>query len=354
MADVLKKQSILLVDDTPENIDVLNGILSPYFKIRFATNGEKALQIARSTTPPDLILLDVMMPGLSGHDVCKALKVNPRTRYIPVIFVTALGEVSDEKEGFALGAVDYIAKPVNAPTVLARVQTHLALYDQQRELQRLILAQTSEINATRLEIIQRLCRAAEFKDNETGWHVIRMSHYALLLGETAGLPAWELDILFNASPMHDIGKIGVPDSTLRKHGPLDDDEWAIMKKHPEMGAQIIGGSASPLLQSAAIIALTHHEKWDGTGYPEGLHGENIPLLGRIVAIADVFDALTSDRPYKQAWSIEYAADMLQKSSGQHFDPSLVALFIDRLDAVREIQKRFSQPSEDIHPVKIIV
>lgn len=342
MTDSFKKQTVLLVDDTPENIEVLNGILSPHYKIRFATNGEKALQVARSTSPPDLILLDVMMPGISGHDVCHELKADPRTRHLPVIFVTALGDVSDEKQGFALGAVDYITKPVNAPIVLARVKTHLALYDQQRELERLVRDQTQEISATRLEIIRRLGRAAEYKDNETGLHVIRMSHYARLLGAAAGLPEREVDTLFSAAPMHDVGKIGIPDSILRKPGPLDEAEWDIMKKHPEMGAQIIGGSGSSLLQTAVTIALTHHEKWDGTGYPAGLRGEAIPLIGRIIAIADVFDALTTERPYKKAWPVEKAIEMLNESSGKHFDPTLATLFLNIQPAITEIRTQLAE------------
>jgi putative two-component system response regulator len=338
----VRKQSILLVDDTPENIEVLNGILSPHYKIRFATHGEKALQVARSVTPPDLILLDVMMPGISGHVVCRELKADPRTRHIPVIFVTALGEVADEKEGFSLGAVDYIAKPVNAPIVLARVRTHLALYDQQRELERQVLIQTREISTTRLEIIRRLGRAAEYKDNETGLHVIRMSHYVRLLSEAVGLPDLETDIIFNAAPMHDVGKIGIPDSILLKPGPLDPSEWTVMKKHPAIGAEIIGKSDSPLLQAAATIALTHHEKWDGSGYPVGLRGEAIPLIGRIVAIADVFDALTTQRPYKPAWSVERAVEMLKDSNGTHFDPALVKHFMKILPAVLEIREQLAE------------
>ena len=342
MTDLLERQTVLLVDDTPENLAVLNGILSPIYKVRFATQGQKALEMARSDPPPDLILLDVMMPGMSGHEVCRALKGDLRTRHIPVIFVTALGDVLDEQAGFALGAVDYITKPVTAAIVEARVRTHLALYDQQRELQHQVLEQTREINATRLEIIRRLACAAEFKDNETGLHVIRMSHYARLLSEAAGLNALEVDRIFNAAPMHDVGKIGIPDHILSKPGPLDASEWVTMKTHPAIGNQIIGVSTSPLLQAAASIALTHHEKWDGSGYPAGLQGEAIPLVGRIVAIADVFDALTSERPYKKAWPLALALSTIQQSAGRHFDPSLVKLFLGIQDAVTEVRTRFAK------------
>lgn len=338
MTSLQGRQTVLLVDDTPENLAVLNGILSPIYKVRFATQGQKALEMARSDTPPDLILLDVMMPGMSGHEVCRELKDDPRTRQIPVIFVTALGDVLDEQAGFALGAVDYITKPVSAAIVEARVRTHLALYDQQRELQHQVLEQTREINATRLEIIRRLACAAEFKTN--GLHVIRMSHYARLLSEAAGLNALEVDRIFTQHPCT-MRKIGIQTDILSKPGPLDAAEWVTMKTHPAIGSQIIGDSTSPLLQTAASIALTHHEKWDGSGYPAGLQGEAIPLVGRIVAIADVFDALTSQRPYKKAWPLELALSTLQQSSGSHFDPSLVKPFGIQ-DAVTEVRTRFAR------------
>lgn len=352
MHDLTKKQTVLVVDDTHENIEVLDGILSEQYKIRFATNGEKALQIARSATPPDIILLDVMMPGMNGHEVCRELKSDPRSRAIPVIFVTAMNEVADEAEGFALGAVDYITKPVSAPIVRARVKIHLALQDQNRELERKVSERTRELNETRLEIIKRLGRAAEYKDNETGLHVIRMSHYSRLLGQAIGLSELEREILLNASPMHDVGKIGIPDHILRKPGPLDDDEWKIMKSHPGMGARIIGNSDSPLLQAAREIALTHHEKWDGSGYPGKLQGEEIPLFGRIVAISDVFDALTTERPYKKAWAVDDAFELIMKEAGKHFDPALAKLFAEirpELLAVRERFAESSQPAANEEP-----
>lgn len=342
MVETVTKQTVLVVDDTPENIEVLAGVLSPHYKVKFATNGEKALKIMMSPTQPDLVLLDVMMPGMSGHDVCRRLKDDPRTRHVPVIFVTALGEVSDEADGLALGAVDYITKPVSAPIVLARVKTHLALYDQNRELALQVRGQTQEINETRLEIIRRLGRASEYKDNETGLHIIRMSHYSRLLGEASGMPEDEAEILLNAAPMHDVGKIGIPDNILRKPGPLNEEEWAVMKRHPQMGAEIIGDTQSPLLQMAKKIALTHHEKWNGSGYPHGLTGEDIPLPGRIVAIADVFDALTTERPYKKAWSIPDALELLKKESAVHFDPALVEMFFKIQPAVLEIRDQFSE------------
>lgn len=321
----MDKATVLVVDDTPENIDILVGILGGDYKVKVAIDGPKALALA-SKGAPDLILLDVMMPGMNGYEVCKRLKQEPLTSHIPVIFVTALSDVADETQGFELGAVDYITKPVSAPVVKARVKTHLALYDQKRLLEQEVKARTKELEETRFEIIRRLGRAAEYKDNETGLHVVRMSHYARLLAAKSGLPERYCELIYNAAPMHDIGKIGTPDSILKKPGKLDDNEWDEMQRHAEIGAEIIGEHKDPLLEMARRIALSHHEKWDGTGYPYGLSGEDIPIEGRIVAIADVFDALTSIRPYKRAWTVEATLALIESEAGKHFDPKLVKHF----------------------------
>ena len=332
----MDKATVLIVDDTPENIDILVGILSDDYKIKVAIDGPRALALVAKSRP-DLILLDVMMPGMNGYEVCKLLKQDPLTSHIPVIFVTALSEVADETQGFALGAVDYITKPVSAAVVKARVKTHLALYDQKRLLEQQVKIRTQELEATRFEIIRRLGRAAEYKDNETGLHVVRMSHYARLLAIKLGLPDTFCDLIFNAAPMHDIGKIGTPDAVLKKPGKLNAEEWAIMQQHAVIGAEIIGEHDDPLLKMARRIALTHHEKWDGSGYPYSLAGEDIPLEGRIGAIADVFDALTSQRPYKPAWTIEATMELLESEAGKHFDPKLVAEFKQILLQVVEIR-----------------
>ncbi len=340
MSDVADKKTILIVDDTPENIDVLRGLLEADYKVKVALEGNRALKIANSSNPPDLILLDIMMPGLSGYDVCEQLKDNPLTRRIPVIFVTAMGEVDDESKGFALGAVDYMTKPVSPPIVHARVRTHLALYDQALQLEDTVQQRTKELNDTRMEIIRRLGRAAEYKDNETGMHVIRMSLYSKILARAAGLDEEQAELLLNAAPMHDVGKIGIADHILSKPGSLNDEEWAVMRKHPEFGAEIIGDNASSILRMARIVALAHHEKWDGSGYPLGLAGEDIPLAARIVAIADVFDALTTVRPYKQAWSVDEAIADLQKEAGSHFDPQLVSKFVTVLPEILKVKASY--------------
>jgi putative two-component system response regulator len=337
MPALLPKQCILVVDDSPENIDLLSEVLRDEYRIRVATSGEKALKIVYSDEPPDLILLDIMMPGLSGLEICRRLKANPDRRRIPIIFVTAMSSVEDEQRGLATGAVDYITKPISPPIVRARVRTHLALYDQSRELECMVRQRTHELLTTRQQIIRRLGRAAEFKDNETGNHVLRMSHYARVIAIEHGLGEEAANIIFNTAPMHDIGKIGIPDAILLKPGKLDAEEWAVMYQHPLMGAEIIGKHENELLETARIIALTHHEKWDGNGYPQRLKGEDIPLEGRIVAIADVFDALVSVRPYKKAVPVAEAMGYLYEQSGKHFDPTLLEAFKRALPEILRIK-----------------
>lgn len=339
------KANILIVDDTPENIDVMLGILKQDYNCRVARDGEMALKICAKVNNLDLILLDIMMPGLDGYQVCERLKSDPMTKHIPVIFVTAKISPEDEIRGFELGAVDYIAKPVSPPIVKARVKTHVALFDQKRELSRLVDEQTQTIEETRMKIIQRLGRAAEYKDDDTGMHVVRMAHYSYILAKAAGMPEEQARTLRDAAPMHDIGKIGIPDAILQKPGKLDGDEWGTMQLHVEIGGEILGDDPSDLLHMARVVALTHHEKWNGKGYPKGLAGEDIPLVGRIVAIADVFDALTSPRPYKQAWTVERTIEMFKEEAGGHFDPELIKLFLERLPEVLEVKERFADEAK---------
>ncbi|MGA8709477.1 MAG: two-component system response regulator [Steroidobacteraceae bacterium] len=330
MSAVLSRPArILAVDDEPTNLQLLRQILQEQYGLLFAKDGERALQLAQQERP-DLILLDVMMPGMTGYDVCRRLKSVEATAAIPIIFVTALADTADELTGFEAGAVDYISKPVSPPIVKARVRTHLSL------------VRMDELRETRLQIVQRLGLAAEYKDNETGLHVIRMSHYARLLGLAAGMNEQQADDLLHAAPLHDVGKIGIPDRILQKPGKLDPDEWRIMQTHVAIGANIIGQHERGVLAMAHRIALSHHEKWDGSGYPSGLAGEAIPLEGRIVAVADVFDALTSVRPYKKAWSLEEALQYLRDNRDQHFQPALVDLFMTLIPQVREIMQRWAE------------
>ncbi|EIE01097.1 HD domain-containing phosphohydrolase [Leptospira licerasiae] len=323
------RPKILIVDDEAANLKVLKEILQEDYRLFFAKDGIKAIELSISEKP-NLILLDVMMPGITGHETCKKLRSEPSTSRIPVIFVTAMAEEEDEADGFEAGAVDYITKPVSPAIVKARVKTHLSL------------VRNDELKETRLQIIQRLGLAAEYKDNETGLHVIRMSHYSQTLAKALGHSEEIAEKILHASPMHDIGKIGIPDRILQKPGKLDPEEWEIMKTHPTIGAEIIGDHDSSLLQMAKSIALNHHEKWDGSGYPNGIKGDTIPIEARIVTIADVFDALTTERPYKKAWSIEDAVNHIRKGAGSHFDPGLVPIFLNLMPELLEIRERWAE------------
>ena len=336
------RPTILVVDDTPENIDVLDSVLSGSYRVKAALTGERALAIAANLPQPDMILLDVMMPDMDGHEVCRRLKADPKCSHIPVIFVTAMSEERDEAMGLGLGAVDYLVKPISPPIVQARIATHLALHRQNLDLERRVRERTEELSQTRMEIIRRLGRASEFRDNETGMHIIRMSHYSHLMALRLGVSDSWAELLLNAAPMHDVGKIGVPDYILLKPGKLDAEEWKLMTRHPEIGAEIIGDHSSELLRLSKEIALCHHEKWDGSGYPRGLKGQDIPLSARIVAVADVFDALTSERPYKRAWTVEAAVALLKDQAGSHFDPSLISIFEQILPQVLEIKAQYAE------------
>lgn len=334
------KPIVLIVDDIPDNITLLGNVLSEKYNIKAATSGKLALKIANGDQKPDIILLDVEMPEMDGYEVCRTLKKDPNTSTIPVIFVTAKNNVDDESFGLNLGAVDYITKPFSPPIIQARVQNHLLIRNYSYDLELKVSARTSELNETRLLIIQRLGRAAEYRDNETGFHVIRMSHYSRLIAEEYSDNRDWTNLIFNAAPMHDVGKIGIPDHILLKPDKLNKDEWDTMKKHSEFGAEIIGEHSNSLLQMSRTIALYHHEKWDGSGYPYRLSGEDIPLEARIVAIADVFDALTSDRPYKKAWSVEDSVKLIEDGKGQHFDPKLVDVFLKTLPELLKIKDKY--------------
>jgi putative two-component system response regulator len=326
---LLSRATVLVVDDEAANLQVMRRILQPDYSLMFAKDGRQALELAERHAP-DLILLDVMMPGLSGYEVCRQLKCKPACAGIPVIFVSSLDAPGDEVEGFDVGGVDYIAKPLSPALVRARVRTHLSLVN------------ARQLRESRLQIIQRLSRAAEYKDNDTGLHVIRMSHYARLLASSVGLGREFADELLHAAPLHDVGKIGIPDEILKKKGSLTEAEMTVMRTHTLIGANIIGQHDSSLLRMAGSVALSHHERWDGSGYPHQLAGEAIPIEARIVAVADVFDALTSRRPYKEPWPLQEALDWLARQAGSHFDPALVAEFGAQQERVRSIAERWAE------------
>jgi putative two-component system response regulator len=326
MSSENSKQVILAVDDTPENLDVLKGILVPTYTVKAATRGEIALKIAQ-TQKPSLILLDIMMPEMDGYEVCRKLKSNPDTADIPVIFVTAMSDIEDEQKGFDAGAVDYLTKPVKPAIVKSRIRTHLALADQQRACNDLVRQRTAELEKSQRSAIFMLGDAGHYNDTDTGVHIWRMAAYSAALARAAGWSVEQAGVLELAAPMHDTGKIGIADKILKAPRRLNDEEMAIMKTHTTIGHQILSKNETPLFQMAAEVALYHHEKWDGSGYPQQLAGDTIPESARIVAIADVFDALTMKRPYKEAWPVDKALDTLQQDAGSHFDPGMVNLFM---------------------------
>ena len=327
---------LLIVDDEPQNLAVMRQILSQDYRLVFARSGADALAATRKHQPA-LILLDIQMPQMNGYEVCRALKADPATEAIPVIFVTSMSDVGNEAEGFANGAVDYIVKPVYPAIVLARVRAQLSL-----------------VRATRLEqsyrdAISMLGEAAHFNDTDTGVHIWRMAAYAAALARASGWSEDDCQLLELAAPMHDTGKLGVPQSILQKPGPLDLEEWKIMKTHPRVGHDILARSDSPVFRMAAQIALQHHEKWDGSGYPQGLQGSAIAPAARIVAIADVFDALTMKRPYKQAWPMEQVLATIQSGRASHFDPQLTDLFLSILPDIEGIKAHWALAGETEGP-----
>lgn len=328
---------VLCVDDEPINLALLRQVLGDRYRLVFARGGEDAI-VAVHKHRPAMILLDVDMPDLNGFEVCRRLKADAATRDIPVIFVTALSAAGDEQAGFDAGGVDYITKPFSPPVVLARVRTQLSL-----------------VRATLLEesyhaAIHMLGRAGHYNDQDTGAHIWRMAAYAARLARAVGWSADDAALLELAAPMHDTGKIGIPDAILKKGGALDEDEWAIMREHTRIGYDILSKSRAPVFQLAAEVALRHHERWDGKGYPDGLAGESIPESARIVSVADVFDALTMRRPYKDEWPVEQAIEALQAAAGERLDAALVERFVAVLPDILEIRERWKARTDPIGPV----
>ena len=339
---------ILIVDDNIANVALLEAILEEedYTAVFSTTDPREVIPLYRQHKF-DLILLDIRMPWLSGIDVLNLLKDEIVDDYIPVIVLTAQTDMETRQNALTAGAKDFITKPFEDWEVLLRIQNMLEtrMYytrqvDRANTLEQEVRKRTEEIRLTQLETVRRLGVAGEFRDNETGAHVLRMSHVCSLLAKKNGQNENDCELLLFASSMHDVGKIGIRDDVLLKQGKLNDEEWQSMKRHPQIGAKIIGDHNSDLMILAREVALNHHEKWDGTGYPRGIQGEDIPISARIAAISDVFDALTSERPYKEAWSVEKALALIQRESGQHFDPMLVELFLENIDEILEIKERY--------------
>ncbi|TAN70606.1 MAG: two-component system response regulator [Methylobacter sp.] len=343
---------ILIVDDTLANLQLLSSLLKEEgYKVRPANSGALALQ-AVAKKKPDLILLDIKMPEMNGYEVCSTLKSNPETKNIPVLFISALNDVADKIKAFNVGGLDYINKPFQFEEVKARVATHLQLkaYEDDMEARiaqgiREIEALNKEIIDTQQELIFTMGQICETRSHETGQHVKRVAEYSYLLAKLYGYE--ELEFMKQAASMHDIGKVAIPDSILNKPGELTAEEWGIMKTHSHLGFQMLSLSQNtpqrPLFKLAATIALEHHEKWDGSGYPYGLKGEEISVAGRITAIADVFDALGAMRCYKPSKSLEEILAIFKQESGRHFDPAMVTLFFDHLDDFIAIRNKYATP-----------
>ena len=366
--DFTQKPTVLVVDDTPDNLSLMSGLLKDLYRVKVANNGEKAIKIVQSGSPPDLILLDIMMPGLSGYEVCAVLKDNPATRDIPIIFLTAMTGTDDEKKGLALGAVDFITKPVNPPIVMARVATQLQvkaaadfLKDQNVYLETEVAKRTKELAAIQDVTILAMASLAETRDNDTGNHIRRTQYYLELLANFLKnhdrfrffLTDHTINMLFKSAPLHDIGKVGIPDRILLKPGRFEPHEFEIMKTHCKLGRDAIQHAEDQLglevefLKFAKEIAYGHQEKWDGSGYPEGLAGDTIPISARLMAVADVYDALISRRVYKEGMPHAKAVGIIAEGRGTHFDPDIEDAFMALQEQFQEVAKRYADSDEDL-------
>ena len=362
--DLNLRATILVVDDTPDNLTLMSSLLKETYKVKVANGGEKALRIAQVDHPPDLILLDIMMPGMDGYQVFEQLKNDQRTRDVPVIFLTAKSDTEDERRGLELGAVDYITNPNSPPIVLARVKTQLALKaaadflrDKAIYLEAEVAKRTREITAIQDVTILAMASLAETRDSDTGNHIRRTQYYVRALALKLKthprfahfLSDANIETLFKSAPLHDIGKVGIPDRILLKPGHFDAPELQIMRTHATLGRDAIShaekslGTQVEFLSMAKEIALSHQEKWDGSGYPQGLSGDAIPISARLMAVADVYDALISRRVYKEAMSHQQAVQIICEGKGTHFDPDLVDAFLQISDEFHEIAEHFADP-----------
>jgi len=363
-----KKKTILVVDDTPDNLTLMAGLLKDEYRVKLANSGEKALAAVRGPSPPDIILLDIMMPGMSGYEVCEQLKADPETRRIPIIFLTAMTGAEDEKKGLDLGAADYITKPISPPIVMARVKTQLEnkaaadfLRDQAEYLRTEVEKQTRLVSAIQDVTILAMASLAETRDSDTGNHIRRTQYYVQELAHRLKdhprfrdfLTIENIELLFKSAPLHDIGKVGIPDRILLKPGRFEPEEMEIMKTHTTLGRDAIVHAETALsievefLTMAKEIAYSHQEKWNGSGYPEGLSGDDIPISARLMAVADVYDALISRRVYKAGMPHEQAVTIIQEGSGSHFDPDVVDAFMAAAEMFRDIARRYADSDTDL-------
>ena len=348
-----KKANILVVDDEAANVRLLEKMLGAtgYSNVVCTQDPVQVLPLYREHNS-DLILLDLDMPKLDGYGVMEQLNELTENNPPPILILTAQHMQGYRQRALDNGARDYVTKPFDVDELLSRVRNllevqmaHKFMRYQNEILEQKVVRKTQAINNTRLQVVRCLGRAAEYRDNETGLHIVRMSKMAVVIGRAAGMDDKQCDLLLNAAPMHDVGKIGIPDEILLKTGEFEAREWAIMQTHAQIGADILSGDKSDLMTMAHDIALTHHEKWNGKGYPNGLAGQAIPLAGRVTALADVFDALTSLRPYKKAWPVERAVDYIKEESGQHFDPDLVKVFMQNMPDIIAIKEKHAEPKD---------
>lgn len=363
----IQKPTVLVVDDTLENLALMSAVLKNHYEVKIANNGEKALRMVQNL-PPDLILLDIMMPDMDGYAVCEALQQDPATRDIPIIFLTASNELKDEQKGFALGAVDYITKPISAPRVIARVRTHLQLKaradflkNQSDFLAREVVKRTHEVTAVQDATILAVAMLAETRNTSTSNHIRRTQLYVkALAGKLRTHPRFEsylteytINTLYNSAPLHDIGNVGIPDNILLKPGRFEPHEFEIMTTHTTLGRDAIAHAEKTLGTEVTSLALakeivhSHHEKWDGSGYPQGLAGDAIPVSARIMAVADVYDGIVSRKVFKKGQPHEDAVRIIAESKGKHFDPDMVDAFLAIHEEFRTIASRYPDTDEDI-------
>lgn len=359
------KATILIVDDQPKNIELLEAYLTPWgYKALEASSGEEGLK-RLATDQIDIVLLDIMMPVMDGYEVTRKIRANPASRLLPIILVTALQNAEDRVKGIEAGCDDFISKPFDKMELLARIRSLLKvkayndlMENYRKELEVAVAARTEDlrdalerIKTASLETVYRLSVASEYRDEDTGAHIQRVSHYAFAIASQMGLDEGTAESILQAAPMHDLGKIGIPDQILMKPGKLSEPEFEIMKTHTIIGANILEGSKAEYLSIGETIALCHHEKWDGSGYPNGLMGSRIPIAARITAIADVFDALTSKRPYKEPFSVEKSTALIKAGRGSHFDPDVVDAFLETEDTILDIRRQWKDEPVALHASK---
>jgi putative two-component system response regulator len=342
------KPVILCVDDAGDLLALMGKALGEEYRVITANNAGDAISAAMGEPRPDLILLDIDMPDVNGLEVCQALKGEAQTAGIPVVFLTARNTMQQQVEGFETGAVDYITKPFNAFVLRARVRIHVALASRRHELEHLVQERTAQLDRTRTELIRRLSRAMELHESAAvGNRVMRLSHYARLIAQAAGARAEVAEMMSKAAPLHDIGKLGVPSEILRKTEKLSAPDWERIKRHPQLGADIIGEHDDPLLKLARTIALTHHERWDGSGYPQGLKGDAIPWAGRAMAIVDTFESMTTTQFYRDAIPLERAEGEIVRGAGVKYDPKLVEAFKKALPVMKKVRATYADQLGDL-------